>query len=251
MTLSISWNDPSTVATLTLERPRVHNALDGETLDRLEEAVLAADRAGARILVLRGAGPSFCSGADRRNYPGYRREEDREAVIQHAIRIGNRVCGALARTGALTIARLHGHVLGGGLALALACDVRLVADEATLGLPEIELSVPLGWGALYRLVAATGSTRAWEMLIAGRRLTGTEAVQWGLCGESAPETGLDALLDRRIERALSLDPRALMLTKAQFRAVAARASQGDLEQFDGPLLLASLTGPGAGSAFHA
>jgi enoyl-CoA hydratase/carnithine racemase len=251
MTLSITWNDPRSVATLTLDRPRVHNALDAETLDRLEESVLAADRAGARVIVLRGSGPSFCSGADRRNYPGYSRGEDREAVVQHAIRIGNRVCTALARTVALTVARLHGHVLGGGLALALACDVRLVADEAILGLPEVELAVPLGWGALYRLTAATGSTRAWEMLMGGRRLSGTEAVQWGLCGASVPEAGLDALLEHRIARALSLDARALMLTKAQFRAVAARASLGDLEQVDGPLLLASLTGSGAGAAFRA
>jgi enoyl-CoA hydratase/carnithine racemase len=250
MTATLTWNEDRSVATVTLDRARVHNALDAAMLDGIEAHVNAADHDGARVIVLRGAGRSFCSGADRRNYPGYSKDEDREAFVQHAIRIGNRACGALARTRALTIARLHGHVLGGGLALALGCDVRLVAEDANLGLPEVELSVPLGWGALYRLVGMTGATRAWELLIGGRRLNGAEAVDWGLCSASAPESGLDALLERRIAGALALDPRALMLTKMQFRAIAARWSQGDLEQFDGPLLLASLTRPGGTDAFR-
>jgi enoyl-CoA hydratase/carnithine racemase len=250
MNMTISWNDQRTVATITLDRARVHNALDAALLEAIEAGAREADREGARIIVLRGAGPSFCSGADRKNYPGYRSDEDREAFVQHAIQIGNRACSALARTNALTLARLHGHVLGGGLALALACDLRFVASEATLALPEVQLSVPLGWGALYRLISAVGTTRAWEMLIAGRHLGGEESVAWGLCNASVPEAELDALVERRVASILALDSRALMLTKLQFRALAARSTLGDLEQFDGAMLLSALEGRATSGAFR-
>ena len=248
MSISTIPSHDGALVEIRLDRPRVHNALDGETLDALQRAVEDADRSGARVILLSGEGKSFCSGADRRHYPGYAGEAGGQHLVHAQIGIGNRVCRALAQTNAITLARLHGHVLGGGLALALACDMRLAADDAVLGLPEVELAVPLGWGALYRLSALVGRMQAMEFLLTPRRVSGEEAWRLGLANASAPAQGLDALVETRTAHLLGLDPAALLLTKLQFKALSAREAQGDLETIDGTLLLCALRG-GAYASF--
>ncbi|MFT4116083.1 enoyl-CoA hydratase/isomerase family protein [Bradyrhizobium sp.] len=228
------------VVEIVIDRPRVHNALDAATLDALQAAFDGAQRSGARVIVLKGMGRSFSSGADRRAYPGYSGESRGQGATQADITIGNRVCRAIAQCNAITIARLQGHVLGGGLALALACDIRLAANDAVMGLPEVELSVPLGWGALYRLAAIVGRTQAMELLLTPKRLSGAEAAGTGLANAAVESEQLDACIDERVSYLTGLDPNALLLTKLQFRALAAASTIGDIEAFDGQLLLSAL-----------
>lgn len=238
---SLAHSDGALVE-ITLDRPHVHNALDVATLDAIQDAFEAAHRAGARVIVLKGEGRSFSSGADRLAYPGYGGEDAGQGRVHADIAIGNRVCNTIAHSHAVTIARLQGHVLGGGLALALACDMRLAADDAIMGLPEVELSVPLGWGALYRLNAIVGRVQAMEMLLSPKRVTAHEAKQIGLVNGVAARDELDALVERRTSYMMALDPNALLLTKLQFRALAANAATGNIELFDGQLLLSALRG---------
>lgn len=238
---SVATHDGAVIQ-IVLDRARVHNALDAPTLDALQAAFDSADRAGARVIVLKGEGRSFSSGADRRAYPGYSGEGAGQGRVHADITIGNRVCRAIAECNAITIARLHGHVLGGGLAIALTCDMRLAARDAVMGMPEVELAVPLGWGALYRLAAIVGRVDAIELLLTSRRLSGDEAAAIRLVNAVVPSDQLDALLDERVSYLVGLDPNALLLTKVQLRALAASATNGNLEAFDGQLLLSALRG---------
>lgn len=235
-TVETAWSHDGTVATVAINRPQVRNALDFATMEAIGRAFEAADAEGARVIVLRGNGPSFCSGADLRSYPGPAPDEPDPVVAQSLINIGNRVCSAVARTNAVTVAVIHGHAIGGGLALALACDMRLVAEDATLALPELRLGLPLGWGALYRSVALMGAARTWEMLATGRSMSGMQSITCGLCGHACPAADLDKFLEQRLNCLLSIESETLILTKRQFRAVAQTASSGDLEQLDGALL---------------
>lgn len=242
MSVELTWNDAGTVATVTLNRPEARNAMTAEALGEVGDAFQQADRNGARIILLRGAGRSFCAGADRRQYPGFKSSEKDEARAQHAIEVGIRLKRAMTGVNALTIAQVHGHAIGGGLVMAMNCDMRFAADDAKMSLPELKLALPLGWGALYRLVDLVGTTRAWAMLAEFEVLSGTEGVQAGLCSASFAADELDRKVQERIENLLQIDPEALFLTKRQFRAIATRASLGNIEDFDGAMLLGPLRG---------
>src|SRR5689334_21292046 len=141
-----------------LDRPERRNALNGEALREIAELFgsLATDFA-TRVVVLGGRGPSFCAGADRKEPPGADRlasssdatDRERRWVAQ----IGLRAARAVEDCEAVTIARLHGHVIGGGVVLATACDFRVAAEDTTLHVPEVDLGIPLTWGATPRLIA--------------------------------------------------------------------------------------------------
>lgn len=243
MSIDLTWNDANTVATVTLNRPEALNAMTAEALGEVGDSFQRADREGARIILVRGAGRSFCAGADRKQYPGFKSCEKDEGVAQHAIEVGIRLKRAMTGVNALTIAQVHGHVVGGGLVMAMNCDMRFAADDAKMSLPELKLALPLGWGALYRLIELVGTTRAWTMLAEFEVLSGRRAVEVGLFSDSFAPDELEQKVHGRIENLLQIHPEALFLTKRQFRAIAARASLGNIEDLDGAILLGPLRGP--------
>lgn len=249
MSVELNYDDGGRSATVTLTRPEALNALDQAMLDEVAAAFGEADARGVRVIVLRGAGRSFCAGADRKAYPGYSAAETDEARAQQAINVGNRVSQAIMGTNAVTLAQVHGHAIGGGLVLAMCCDMRFAAEDARLSLPELSLGLPLGWGGLYRLVQLVGATRAWEILAGGAVLSGREAAAAGLCSMAVPADVLAERVAARVAGLLAIDPAALLVTKRQFRALAATAGLGALAELDGPLLLGSLRGAGATQAF--
>ncbi|WP_112324302.1 enoyl-CoA hydratase/isomerase family protein [Oceanibium sediminis] len=249
MTIDLTWNDERSVATVTLNRPEALNAMTGEALGEVAHAFQEADANGARVILLRGAGRSFCAGADRKQYPGFKSSEDNVGVAQNAIEIGIHLKRALTGTNALTVAQVHGHVVGGGLVMAMCCDMRFAAEDAKLSLPELKLALPLGWGALYRLIELVGTTRAWSMLAEFEVLSGRQGVEAGLISDAFPADELDDKVQQRIENLLQIDAEALFLTKRQFRAIATRASLGNLEDLDGALLLGPLRGPNVRKKF--
>jgi enoyl-CoA hydratase/carnithine racemase len=243
MSIDLTWNDAGTVATVTLNRPEALNAMTAAALGEVGDAFQRADREGARIILLRGAGRSFCAGADRKQYPGFKSAEKDEGIAQHAIEVGIRLKRARVNVNALTIAQVHGHVVGGGLVMAMNCDMRFAAEDAKMSLPELKLALPLGWGALYRLIELVGTTRAWAMLAEFQELSGRQAVEAGLVSDAFAADQLAEKVQGRIENLLQIDPEALFLTKRQFRAIAARAAFGNIEDLDGAMLLGPLRGP--------
>jgi enoyl-CoA hydratase/carnithine racemase len=227
-----------------LARPAKRNALNGLALEEIERlfGALQTDFA-ARVVVLGGRGASFCAGADRGDPPGSERMRAASGASErerrHAAQLGRRACAAIEALEAVTIARLHGHALGGGLALALACDLRIAAEGTRFALPEVDLGVPLTWGATPRLIHEIGAARARGLLLLGDAVDAAEAQRIGLVHRVVPFAGLDAAVGEAARRIAAKPELAVALTKLQLRAYAHGAQLGDVSEADADWLLAS------------
>ena len=135
------------------------------------------------------------------------------------------------------MARVQGHAVGGGFALALACDLRIAADSASFHVPEVDLGVPLTWGAAPRLIDEVGAARAREILLLCDRFDAARAERWGVVHRSVPEAELDAAVDDWAERIAAKPEIAVHMTKTQLRAYGQRAVLGNVSESDGDLLL--------------
>ena len=165
------------VAILTINRPKVLNALNTATLDELRQALLALrDDEAVRVVVLTGAGEkAFVAGADINELSVQTPTGGRE----HAM-AGQRVLDLLEQLGKPVIAAINGFALGGGCELAMACTLRIAADTARLGQPEINLGLIPGYAGTQRLARIVGRGRALELLLTGDHVTAAEAHRLGL-----------------------------------------------------------------------
>jgi enoyl-CoA hydratase/carnithine racemase len=241
-TLSVTYEGP--VLRVWLDRPAKRNALDGAALEELATLFggLATDFV-TRVVVLGGRGPSFCAGADRTSPPGAERlaassdasERERRWVAQ----IGLRAARAIEDAEVVTIARLHGHVVGGGVVLAAACDFRVAAEGTQFHVPEVDLGIPLTWGGTPRLIHELGASRARELILLCDRIDAAEAHRIGLVHRVVPATELDVAVAALAARLAAKPEMAVHMTKTQFRAYAARAAHGDVRETDGDQLVAA------------
>jgi enoyl-CoA hydratase len=181
------------VAVLVLNRPERLNALSGDMLDDLADHLDAIDAdPDLRAVVIVGGGEkAFTAGADIAHMRSATPLEAR-AYAQRGHAITNRIESFPKPV----IAAVNGYALGGGCELALACDIRLAAEEARFGLPEVNLGIIPGWGGTQRLARATSPGFAKELIFTGRQVTAAEAHAAGLVNEvyAKPE-----LLDRAVE----------------------------------------------------
>jgi enoyl-CoA hydratase len=177
------------VATITINRPKVLNALNAPTLDELRRAVLELRRDdGVRAIVLTGAGDkSFVAGADINELAVQSPVSGRE----HAL-IGQHVFDLIENLGKPVIAAINGFALGGGCELAMACTLRLAADTARLGQPEINLGILPGYGGTQRLPRLVGKGRALEIMLTGAPISAAEAERVGLVNRVVPAAELMA-----------------------------------------------------------
>ncbi len=196
------------VALVTLERPKM-NALSVAFLGCLHDVVaeLAADPPGA--VVLWGGPRLFAAGAD----VGEFREPDAATRIAAAFHAVTAALGALPR---VTIAAITGYALGGGLELALACDLRVVAEDARLGQPEILLGIVPGGGATQRLPRLVGVSRAKDLIYTGRHVTADEALRIGLADRVVPR---DDVLDEAVSLAAAFAAGPLQALAAAKRVI--------------------------------
>jgi enoyl-CoA hydratase/carnithine racemase len=238
-------------ATVWLARPERRNALNTTALRELAEAFEALQSDfEVRVVVLAGRGASFCAGADRRDPPGGPREGAGPRERRHAMQLGLRAVEAIERLEAVTLARVHGHAMGGGLVLPLACDLRIAAAGTWFQIPEVDLGVPLGWGAVPRLVAEVGFARARELVLLCERFDAERAETLGLVNRVVPVEALDAEVDAWAERLAAKPEVAVHMTKSQFRAYAAAVPLGDLTSLDGDLLREASRGGVARRSFR-
>ena len=165
------------VAIVTVTRPKVLNALNGVTLNELHRTMLRLQEDdGVRCVIVTGAGEkAFIAGADinelaRQSPTGGR---------AHAMR-GQQVLDLIENLGKPVIAAINGFALGGGCELAMACTIRLAADTARLGQPEVNLGIMPGYAGTQRLARIVGTGRALELLLTGDHITATEAHRIGL-----------------------------------------------------------------------
>jgi 2-(1,2-epoxy-1,2-dihydrophenyl)acetyl-CoA isomerase len=169
------------VATLTLNRSDKLNSLGQGMPEQLIAALdrVGADR-GARVLVITGAGRAFCTGGDLREMAALRRERAGFESVKPLLESGRTIVTRLAGMRLPTIAAVNGPAAGAGLALALACDLRLASDEATFTQAHARLGLHCGWGASYFLPRLVGLARAYELSWSTKVTDAAEARRIGL-----------------------------------------------------------------------
>jgi enoyl-CoA hydratase len=203
------------VAVLTVNRPAALNALDLATLAAFETAFIAAEADPAvRVIVVTGAGEkAFVAGGDIRDL------ESRHGLA-HYLELGealHRTFNRVERCDKPTIAAVNGYALGGGTELLLCTDIRLLADTARLGLPEINLGLFPGAGGSQRLIRQISPCRARELMFTGEQITAAEAVTLGLANRVVAKAELMAEALRLAERIAAKSPLVLKLLKRALR----------------------------------
>jgi enoyl-CoA hydratase len=174
------------IATVTVDRPAVRNAISPATMDALDHALDAA--AAADVLVIRGSGDrAFISGGDLKELAKIRTHE---AAAAMAIRM-RRLCDRIATFPGPVIAALNGHALGGGAEVAVAADIRVAAGDIQIGFTQARLAIMPAWGGAERLTALVGRSQALLLTTTGDRLDTAEAYRIGLIQRVYPRAGFE------------------------------------------------------------
>ena len=185
--VSISTRDG--IRTITVERPEKLNALNRHTLESLDVAFAEAAQADeVRVVVLTGAGPkAFVAGADIAEMNGLTPVQGRDFSL-----VGQRLMRRIERLNKPVIAMINGFALGGGMELAMACHLRIAADSAKVGQPEINLGLLPGFGGTQRLLRLAGRAAALELCLLGAPISAERAQQLGLVNRVVPAAELEA-----------------------------------------------------------
>ena len=209
-TIAVGVEGP--VATVTLARPEVLNALSDTTLVELERVAGVIDELeGVKVVVVAGEGRAFCAGADVGGFTGAATRRQRDQ--------GWRTARAWEQMGPVSVARLHGWCVGGGLVLAAACDLRVAAEDTRFAIPEVDLGIPLAWGGIPRLVRELGPALTKELVMTCRPFDAAEARAAGFVNRVVPPAELDAAVGELVASLVDKPTFALLATKAHTNAV--------------------------------
>ena len=210
------------VVRATIDRPEARNAISPSVVDGLEAAARRARDVDARVLVIRGAGGTFCAGADLGfvlstiDQPG---ALEGGGAFASVIRRLNDVLDEVEAAPFASVAVVEGFALAGGCEILLACDV-VVADEAArIGDRHLELGLLPGGGGSVRLYRALSPARARWLLLSGEIITGREAAEWGLVTRAVPRRDLDGVAEAMVARLASRNADALAGAKEMIAAV--------------------------------
>ncbi len=212
------------VVRLTICNPAKRNALDHPILDAITASL--GDLAGeARCLIVTGANGMFSAGYDIGEIPAEEFEERAERLVAHPF---TEAIDALEAFPYPTLAVLPGHTIGGGLELALACDLRVAKDRIKLGMPPAKLGLVYSHTGLRRFLDAIGAARTRELFLLGRYIDADTALQWGLVNRVAAEAELDAVA---LDVAAELAGNAPLSQLGNKRVIAALlAAEGELRE---------------------
>jgi E-phenylitaconyl-CoA hydratase len=207
--MALLYEKRGKIAYITINRPRALNSIDPETLWELSQALIDfRNDANSWVAIITGAGDrAFCAGADiAETLPmlaSLRNEWWRQPpTIMRGLEIWKPI-----------IAAINGHALGGGLELALACDLRIAAENATFGLPEVTLGIIPGWGGTQRLPRSISRAKAAELLLMGQRMDAQEAYRIGLVNKVVPASELMATAEEWAGRLCEIPPLAVRAAK--------------------------------------
>lgn len=235
-----------------LNRPERLNAINARMLREVGDlfASLETDFE-TRLVVLGGRGRSFCAGADRKApKPGETRVEPRSDRERRWLsQLGRRACRAIQECEVLTIARVHGHAIGGGCCFALSCDFRVAARDAVFRIPEVELGIPLAWAGAPRLLQEIGAARTRELVLLCEDVLATHAAEWGMVHRAVDPGDLDAAVARMARSLLAKPEMAVSMTKTQLRAYARLAALGDVSETDAEMIEVAIRSESARGRF--
>jgi len=227
------------IAGLRLNRPGRLNALSPHLLREIIDASrwLAA-QPRLRMVLLGGEGRAFCAGFDLDAM-----HESRDPMDREATDLGRQTIEALEAIPAITLAMVHSHCVGGGVLLAAACDLRIVAEDVRFAIPEMALGIPLGWGGVPRLMRLLGPAVAMELVLDCRPFGAAQALAWRFVNRVVPAAELQAAGQAWAQR-LALHPlNALRTTKQRFRQANELLCAGAGSELDADSLLAAYRDP--------
>lgn len=210
---------PLGVTTLLMNRPDKLNSWDSAMEQGLRAATeqIEGELGRHRVLVVRGAGRAFCAGVDMALIKAEQTLPARD--LRTAMSIRHRIFDWFEQVEIPVIAAVHGYCLGGGLELALACDFRLVSQDAQLAMPELSFGQVPGSGAASRLTALAGPGVAKDLIMTGRRLDAAEALRLGLASRVHPAQEFDAAVDAFAGELAARPPLGLAIAKQMVAAV--------------------------------
>jgi enoyl-CoA hydratase/carnithine racemase len=206
----------------TIDRPEARNAISPSVMEGLEAAVRRAREINARVLVLRGAGGTFCAGADLDfvlstiDQPG---AMEPDGAFASVIRRLNDVLLEMEAAPFATVAIVDGFALAGGCEMLMACDVVVADERARIGDRHLELGLLPGGGGSVRMHKALTPARSRWLLLSGEMISGQEAADWGLVTRAVPGDRLDEVAERMIARLASRSADALAGAKEMIDAV--------------------------------
>jgi len=199
------------IATITLNRPEALNAFNKEVVDEVLQALEDVKKdESVRVLVLTGAGEkAFSAGADIKAMKGMNSLKARELSL-----MGEKLCSALENLEKPVIAAINGYALGGGLEVAMACDIRIASEKARMGQTEINIGLIPGWGGTQRLTRLIGKTKAKELVFTGKIIDAKTAEQLGLVNMAVPTDKFRETVRQSAAELAAKAPVALKVAKA-------------------------------------
>jgi enoyl-CoA hydratase/carnithine racemase len=217
-TIDVSFS--GTRGVIALNRPDKLNPLSTITLTELVDAARFLDsRPEVKVVTVSGRGRAFCAGADLAAFSGGEGSAPSAGTARDGADAGRLMADAIEAMRAVTVARLHGHCVGGGLVLAAACDLRVAADDTHFSIPEVDLGIPLAWGGIPRLVREIGPTMTKELVMTCRSFSASEAHAMGFLNRVVPAADLDASVEDLVDQLESKSMLTLTATKRHVNAV--------------------------------
>jgi len=198
------------IATITINRPQAMNAMNRETIPEILSGLEDADKdENVRVVVITGAGEkAFCAGLDLKPM--------RDISVMKAVetsRLGQKLTLAIEELGKPVIAAINGYALGGGLELAMACDIRIASEKARVGQPEVNVGLLPGWGGTQRLPRLVGKGIAKELIFTGKMIDAKTAERIGLVNMVVPPERLKSAVEELSREIMSKPPIAIKLVK--------------------------------------
>lgn len=202
------------VLVITINRPDKLNALNRQTIEELHETLVEAEnQKEIRAVVITGSGQkAFVAGADIAEFANFSVSEGKQLSADGHFKIFN----FIENFSKPMIAAVNGFALGGGLELALACHIRVVSDNAKMGLPEVSLGLIPGYGGTQRLARLVGKGKAFEMIITADMITAQDAYKWGLANYITPQ---EELLNKCFEIAAKIATKSPTAIKTAIKVI--------------------------------
>jgi enoyl-CoA hydratase/carnithine racemase len=204
------------IGRVTLNRPEKLNALSRQLMSEIVElGAWLKLREDIRVVIVSGAGRSFCAGFDLNDFSSASAGESPRIAAD----LGRLATNALTDVPQLTIAAVHGHCVGGGVVFVAACDLRVATTETTFIIPEVDLGIPLAWGGIPRLVREIGPALTKELVLTCRPFDAAEAKSIGFINRVVAPEDLDITVNELAENLASKTLYSLHSTKQQVNAV--------------------------------